>query len=69
MSDDKADDNPAPEEEITTVSEQEAQPSSEPALPSDESADNKMAGLMADDPDAAEPAEPEESAVDAQAEP
>ena len=72
MSDDKADNNPAPEEEIATVADQEAQASSDPA-PSQEdsqedSAENKMTGLMAEDPEAPSPSAPKKPAVDLEAE-
>lgn len=62
MSDDKADNNPAPEEEVTTISEQEVQ-AAESAAPT-EGAENKLTGLMAD-ASAGAPAKP---AVDLEAE-
>ena len=71
MSDDKADNNPAPEEEIATVSDQEAQTSPDSALSNDESqessADDKMTGLMAEEPEAAPPAESGAAAAPEQA--
>ena len=72
MSDDKADNNPAPEEEIATVADQEAQASSDPAPSQEESqedsAENKMTGLMAEDPEAPSPSAPKKPAVDLEAE-
>lgn len=68
MSDDKADNNPAPEDEIATIPQQDAQPSSEPAPPQQEHVDNKLSGLMADAPAATPQAAPKKPAVNLAAE-
>ena len=67
MSDDKADNNPVPEEKAATVNQQ-AQQSSEPAPPQEEQADNKLTGLMADSPAPAPEAAPAKPAVNLEAE-
>lgn len=50
MSDDKADNNLAPEEEIATIPNSDAQSAAEPAKPAEAAEENKLSGLMADAP-------------------
>lgn len=66
MSDDKADNNPAPEEEIATIPNSDAQPAAEPAKPEEAVEENKLSGLMADAP--AKEKEAAKPAVDLEAE-